>query len=68
LARYKFTNEPSRAEPLTSEFERANELRAFRPALLVEQELVETKGQENALHDLSDYQKWNHDQVKKNIN
>jgi hypothetical protein len=31
----------------------------------VEQELVETKGQENALHDLSDYQKWNHDQVKK---
>jgi hypothetical protein len=35
LARYKFTNELSQAELLTSEFERAKELRAFCPALLV---------------------------------
>jgi hypothetical protein len=35
LTQFKFTNYPSRVEPLTSEFERANELRAFRPALVI---------------------------------
>jgi hypothetical protein len=35
LSSFKNSNEPSRAELLTSEFERVCELRVFRPALLV---------------------------------